>query len=750
MHKVFFVFFIIIFSAAGVFSQIETLPKLPKTNVDIPWTELRELIELSMKKDSTILIPPLEYMIPSADYRAGITGNRVNGTVNLTIVVLKHGYVDIPLFDLSLPLHSPKLNGLSAPITPRGSKNSLILKGPGEFAFTAGFVIQLAEHTTNFRLNIPRSSTTWFQLTIPGTNLDVKLTPGSSIAKQTLPGKTVVEAHLSSTDYIFCEWFESLPEEAEEEVEPVLYSEAQILYSVGEGMVKGSAVMSYSVVQGKVDVVRFRIPKDVRILNVNTSNQRDWKMEEEEGGKIVSCYLKFPSDGTINVTCNYEHTMEAVSATVNLPVLECLGVEREKGYIGVEATTNVEISLMSDALDVASRVDRSELPQNLWGRASHPIILAFKYLQTPYIIPIDVEKHEDLPVKVATADNAAFVAMLTRDGNYIVRGTYNVRNNLKQFLALRLPDNAELWSLFVNGKPAKPGKGDKDIVLIPMEKSKGGGESTTFPVEVVYFVKGKKLRCVGGREVTMPKVDVPVSVMNLSLYLPNGYSYTGFGGNMEEATYELTYGDSRGAGGVFDMESNVPPMAAKSQRAAGMEEMLEAQVEYEKDMVSTAQRFSSTETGVFPVRISIPQVGTQRRFQKYVLPEDEKAPFPQVKVKFTKKGVKNALTFIVIILSILAFLHFSKLVIRFIHRIIDKKNKIVSAGIRALIAAFIEILILTWIAGLFAVSSLSISLTWFFGAIILVIYLVIKFLIKGLLKKTRKENEEEPRFPEEN
>lgn len=45
--------------------MVDSLPALPKTNVDIPWTELRGLIELSMK---TVDMPPVSFIIPFAEY----------------------------------------------------------------------------------------------------------------------------------------------------------------------------------------------------------------------------------------------------------------------------------------------------------------------------------------------------------------------------------------------------------------------------------------------------------------------------------------------------------------------------------------------------------------------------------------------------------------------------------------------------------------------------------------------------------
>jgi len=718
---------ILVLSIALCAQTIDSLPTLPKTSVEIPWTELRGLIELSMQQADVQLTPPVDYIIPNAEYEASISGDVLRGTASLAVVVLKEGYVQVPLFDQNLALSSPKVDGRTAPISPWAGNHTLVLKGPGSFQFTAGFVMELADHVTNFRLNIPRTSSTQFKLTLPEAGIDVKLTPASRLSSRTAGNTTVVEAYVPSTDYLYCEWMKAIPEDEEEKLDPVVYSEVRSLFSVGEGLVRGSSEIAFSVVQGKVDVLRFELPGDVRILDVRSSSLRDWKMNVEGEKRIISAYLKFPAGGTITVTCDYERSMEGVSAIVEMPNVKCVGVDREKGYIGVVATTNVEVSLVEDALETATRIDRSELPQNLWSRTNHPIILAFKYLETPYKVILDIEKHEDLAVKVATADNAAFVAILTSEGNYIVRGTYSVRNNLKQFLSLDLPEDAELWSLFVSGSPSKPGKGEKNRVLVPMEKSRGGEEATTFPVEIVYFVKSKKLGAFGKRGIILPKVDVPVSVMNLSLYLPNGYTYTGFGGNMQEGFgVEPAGGIGRAMGRMDDFaEPNIAPQAKSSR-------MLESQVAYEEEMRNEIQQasYSSSQKGVMPVRISIPEVGALHRFQKFVVPEDEKGPFPEVKVRYTKRGIKNTLSFVVVILAIIGFYIFAKGLLVALDKASDKQPRAFGSFIGSMIIGFIIILVLSGIARMLSVSGAAISTPWIIGGIGVVIYAFVKYIVR--------------------
>src|SRR5204862_383054 len=84
----------------------------------------------------------------------------------------------------------------------------------------------------------------------------------------------------------------------------------------------------------------------------------------------------------------------AVAAAL-VPELQILGVEREWGHIGINATTNIEITATAKGL---TPIDVKELPAEVWQVAQLPILLSYKYLSHPYELQLDVRRHEDVPV----------------------------------------------------------------------------------------------------------------------------------------------------------------------------------------------------------------------------------------------------------------------------------------------------------------------------------------------------------------
>jgi hypothetical protein len=102
---------------------------------------------------------------------------------------------------------------------------------------------------------------------------------------------------------------------------------------------------------------------------------------------------------------NGEAAMQGgTSAEVVLPELACIGVNKETGFVGVEARTTVEIADLV-ALGVAkvlvfprsfsrpdaAQIDVRELSDKVTGAARRPILHAYKFLAPRFRIKLDVK-----------------------------------------------------------------------------------------------------------------------------------------------------------------------------------------------------------------------------------------------------------------------------------------------------------------------------------------------------------------------
>jgi hypothetical protein len=416
-----------------------------------------------------------------------------------------------------------------------------------------------------------------------------------------------------------------MPEEEKKKEEPRAYAEMNTLLSIGEGLILGVAAIDFSIVQGEVEELKILVPEDIVVNNVQGAELKDWTLEKTDSGRILSAFLSYKVSGSYTLSIGYEKAMGKTSAVVKVPELKVLNVERETGFFGVAARTNVEIS--PGDISGSTQIDPKEAYHPVIASSMHPVLLAFKVLKHPYDIVLDVKKHFDVPVLVAAADLADIQSVMTVEGKVLTRAVYLVRNNMKQFLKARLPEKSQVWSTYVAGKPVKPGKDDEGRILVPLENSKAGpGEMASFAVEIVYLTKVSGLGKKGRGNLALLEVDLPVSKLQWTLYLPGKYKYKKFDGNVEEAEFAF---EALPEEKLKAMPG--PDFYAQSQSVLQQNVMNVPDIQAKLNL--QAERMSM---GVMPVKMEIPQQGKVYRFTK-MLVIDEK---PSLTFKYRKKWFK--------------------------------------------------------------------------------------------------------------
>lgn len=112
-----------------------------------------------------------------------------------------------------------------------------------------------------------------------------------------------------------------------------------------------------------------------------------------------------------------------------------------------------------------------------------------------------------------------------------------VRNSARQYVRVYLSSVAgyELWSTSVAGKAVKPAT-DGQAVMIPLKKeSRPGARQAAFVVELVWVDAPQPAMTVRGQlDFELPKLDLPINQLFVSVYLPSEYRYGEFTGDLLE------------------------------------------------------------------------------------------------------------------------------------------------------------------------------------------------------------------------
>lgn len=120
-------------------------------------------------------------------------------------------------------------------------------------------------------------------------------------------------------------------------------------------------------------------------------------------------------------------------------------------------------------------------------------------------------------------------------GTYRAVQVYRVDNSTEQFLEIRLPPGAELWTARVAGEPVKPTQSPdpakSDHLLVPLVKTAAGD----LDYEVVLKYGGQLPTPGRMSSVTLPlirTVNINAESSQVRLYMPDRYHWFDFGGTM--------------------------------------------------------------------------------------------------------------------------------------------------------------------------------------------------------------------------
>jgi len=512
------------------------IPDSDTANLKLPWKEFKSLLEWSVReadrkqKEKEKIDPsPVSYLILAAEYQSGdVSQEGATFTGKFRINVLEEkGWKKIDILPATVAVSEAKLpEGVFLQLS--GAYYSLLTRKTGAIEAEIGFSTAVTESGGAYSFSFGKvpSGTCVLDLTVPNKEVEIRVTGAQSKLAKVVEKGTRVVAALPANSAVNVSWERAIPEAAKAPAK--CYSETRTLVSVADGLMLGYAQISFSILHAPTRQLEMNVPSGVSVLDVSGRQIRDWRSTE---GKLV-VQLDREVIGAFQIEVKYEMSQNMASGKATLPVITGVGVEREKGHIAVVALSNIEIQ--NDETTGAHPMDVKDLPPEIVGMTSQPILLAYRYVDPKFQVGLKIGKHPDVDVLLTVIDRARFTVMQTFDGKRITRAVYSVRNSRNQFLRLTMPEKAEIWSASVAGKAAQPSKDTDGRIILPLVRSEGAGDLASFPVELVYAEPGvpPDARGAGTANVTLPACSEPILHMMVQLYVPEEGRYDDFTGTL--------------------------------------------------------------------------------------------------------------------------------------------------------------------------------------------------------------------------
>ena len=475
------------------------------------------------------------WIIESADYTGDVKDQIMRMEARYVIQVTKGGWSEIPLAIPGAAITAVKIEKKAgeAYIVPRNGAYALVVSKKGTYRVLIQFS-QLVSQDSQFEgisVGIPAATFSTVSLFVP--RKDVELRPADQLyvdhQTDAQRGGVKLTARVGASDRIDLRW--RTKPAAPVKVEPVLYGEVQSLISIEEQLARLTTIVDYRAAQGEVRQLRVDLPAAANVLNVRGAGIEDWHVVESANKKELWVSLGFAlKDAAYRLVVESEQTLEGNSASYALPEIQLIGVKQERGYVAVARAGSIELSPVN--AEGIHRVDIKELPEPMRASLGSATVLAFKYHQHPFQATLNVVRHEDHPVLAAIAERGELSTVVSAQGELLTRAVYLIKANKKQFLEAQLPDKAQLWSCLVDGRSVKPVKGSGEKLLIPLDAVSDA--TWAIRVELVYFEQRPVFSRLGRLGLQGPVLDVPTTIANWSVYVPQAMRFLQVKGNLEQ------------------------------------------------------------------------------------------------------------------------------------------------------------------------------------------------------------------------
>lgn len=326
-------------------------------------------------------------------------------------------------------------------------------------------------------------------------------------------------------------------------------SEVFNLVTVGDGVVGGSAIVRYGLINQGVREFEVKLPQHWRNLDFTGANIRRREMVQSSASDTVTWRIQLQEKVwrgyTLVVT--YDYPFDASGADLNLAGAHCENVERERGYLALTAAGGIKVQPRETTPPLRA-IDPLELKKTDRGLIGRTILHAWQYTGSEFELTASAQRQTRERLLEAVADHTKLVTTLSPSGEMLTQASYMVKNNERQFHRFKLPADATFWGCYVDNDPVKAER-DGEWLMVALPRHDNPNKSLA--VELVYAQKlaEPEVGVLGSPlNLEAPETDVPNTYAEWDLWVPFDRKMDSFGGNMkvlQGTTYDFGDGWSR-------------------------------------------------------------------------------------------------------------------------------------------------------------------------------------------------------------
>jgi carboxypeptidase family protein len=520
------IFVVLVLCCVCMAQEKSTLP-LPETgNVTLTLDEYNRLVALAAKPPKRPDLAPLPYSIKHAEVKLYIEKEGVRGTLQLEGEVFRKGVSKVPL-TTGMTILDAQQNGKGVPLLQENGMHMALLPGPGEFsvALDAGLPLRIEAGRASFTLPVPAAGSVQLAMVIPGDHTFANISPGLITSRKSESGHTAIEATLVPGQPATIWWAtrETVTPTVPREVR--FLSDAKTLITVSETEMRLAVLADITVVQGEPSQFQVELPAGYEVTGVTGATLDSTETQSE----VLTLKVNAPTQRSHQFLISMERSITGAKA--DAPFLSFKGAQRETGEVLVEGAGTMELTATEGG--GLKRMDVKEANPHLRSLAHYPLQAAFRYHKQASEAPtlaLQWVRFPDGSVLAAEAESAVVTTLVTSEGKSLTEVRLVLKNQAQPFLKVALPAGASILSADVGGERVKPVQGP-DGNRVPLLRP-GFHPTDSYTVSFVFMHSGAPFSKKGGAELSLPNMDIPISLLSWEVFLPEQYKVKDFGGDV--------------------------------------------------------------------------------------------------------------------------------------------------------------------------------------------------------------------------
>lgn len=558
--------------AVPVFAQRMLEPPTPAAgNVTLSLDEYNRLLALANRPGKAAELPPLPYVLNRAEIKMRVRNEEVLGSVQIEGETLGSNATKVPL-TTGMTILDARQGSRPLPLLLDNGAHIAVLPGSSDFSVNleAGLALSIETGRASFALPAPSAGSVRLSLTVPGDRANVQINRGIITHRATVNGNTQIEATLIPGQVASVWWA------TREVVAPVVprevrfLSDVKTLVSVSETDLQIVALADLTVLQGDAEQFAVNLPDGFEVTSVNGPSLES---SEVRNGVLL---LKIAGHGRNAHEFLIQMERPLADARAAAPILAFKDAQRETGEVLVEGQGTIELSAKESG--GLKRLDVKEINPYLRALSRYSLQAAFRYHRQADESPklaLEWTRFPDASVLSAVAERAVVTTLVTSEGRSLTEVKLTVKNQAQPFLKVELPAGASILTADVAGEKVKPVQG-ADGNRVPLLRA-GFRPAGSYTVSFVFLHSGTPFAKKGDSDLALPKMDIPINILEWEVFLPDRYKVKDFGGDamaaslwpevyMAPAVASASYstGTGYGGGSASAAPLSSPPMNGRS------------------------------------------------------------------------------------------------------------------------------------------------------------------------------------------